>query len=130
MQRRSDKTYPCSVRRPNSGSFIRPSSPKIVLPRFFLATLKERYTAETMPTGRDVPEHESVLLGQSGIEIEAPNLAKVRKRLARLRELREIGIDNEGVGGIAEGESERMIEMGEWSASDCWVSLPKHGHSV
>ncbi|KAL7415269.1 hypothetical protein BDY24DRAFT_439705 [Mrakia frigida] len=96
----------------NSGSFIRPSSPKIVLRKPFLATLKDRYVATT---AENTPlEHESVILGRSGIEVEAPNLAKVRKRLAKLRELREIGVDDEGVGGMGEGEGEEMKQMGEW----------------
>ena len=99
----------------HAGSFIRPRSQKIVLPKPFLATLKDRYVATT---SESTPlEHESVILGRSGIEVEAPNLAKVRKRLAKLRELREIGVDDEGVGGMGEGEGEEMNQMGEWSES-------------
>lgn len=110
----TDSSSVLGRRRPNSGSFIRPSSPKIVLARPFLATLRERYTAATAAE-ESTSDHESVLLGRSGIEVEAPNLAKVRKRLAKLRDLREIGIDNEGAGGLGEGEGEQMEEMGAWS---------------
>jgi len=108
-----DPSFPRRVA--NAGSFIRPSSPKIVLPKAFLATLKDRYVATT--SENILQEHESVILGRSGIEVEAPNLAKVRKRLAKLRELREIGVDDEGVGGMGEGEGEEMKLMGEWSES-------------
>lgn len=94
-----------------------------MLPRPFLETLQARYTADTV-SNEPTPDHESVLLGQSGIEVEAPNLAKVRKRLARLRELREIGVDNEGVGRVANGEGTTMQEMGDWS--ECHFS-PHHG---
>lgn len=99
-----------------AGSFVRPTSSKIQLPRSFLAVLKSRYASET-GEGREGGGDAPVLLGRSGIEVEQPNLAKVRRRLGRLQGLRELGVDGEGVGRVQKEELEELRAMGEWSES-------------
>jgi hypothetical protein len=92
------------------------------LPKPFLPALKARYTSSTLPSSTpissepstsDVPLH----LGNTKIAVEAPNLAKVHKRLGNVVELKELGVDGESVGTMSEEEGREMDSMGEWSES-------------
>jgi hypothetical protein len=113
-------------RQPGAGSFIRPTSPKIILPKPFLPALQGRYTSSTFapaasarsePLRNEIPLH----LGNTKIEVEAPNLAKVHKRLGNVVELKELGVDGESVGTMSEEEGKEMDAMGEWSESNLLI---------
>lgn len=58
-----------------------------------------------------------MFLGKSNILVEAPNLDKVRKRLGKLTSLKVMGVDEEAVYGLGEGEEKEMRLMGDWGMS-------------
>ncbi|KAH7107600.1 RNI-like protein, partial [Auriculariales sp. MPI-PUGE-AT-0066] len=83
--------FTCTI--PGSGSFIRPTVPMNTGKAFYDAFL-EKYIDEPQKTQQQV---ESVILGSSNgaIRVEAPDLNKVRARLANLRGLREASLNGE-----------------------------------
>lgn len=111
-----------SCRVAGAGSFVRPTSTKITFPRSFLSVLQERYSfkqgtkeAESVELQQPQGSSTRLMLGQSGIAVDAPNLGKVRERLGRVRDLREIGLDREGVGLLSDDDVRILDEMGPWS---------------
>ncbi|CED82065.1 Beta-tubulin folding cofactor E [Phaffia rhodozyma] len=108
-----------TCRIPAAGSFIRPTSVKIIRPTPFLGTLKTRYRPPPVAMNSvdsDVSPVEGVFLGGSNILVEAPNLDKIRRRLMNLVALRTIGVDEEAVAGLGPGEEDEMRSMGTWES--------------
>lgn len=94
-----------------AGAFIRPTSPRIILPRSFLKTVLERYA----PVSEEpLPDSDSLVLGRTNIQVNAPRLTKVRDRLGRTQELRELGVEAQCVGVFDEEEANQMESMGPW----------------
>ncbi|KAF8586092.1 RNI-like protein [Ramaria rubella] len=83
--------FTCNIA--NSGSFIRPG-PSIVLGRSFLEALSSKYIEIPLEMST-----EKVMLGSSNgaIEVEAVGMNKVRSKLSRLGNLREVSLDKENV---------------------------------
>ncbi|KDQ10603.1 hypothetical protein BOTBODRAFT_57988 [Botryobasidium botryosum FD-172 SS1] len=81
-------------RRPNSGSFIRPTS-TIAYGRAFTQALLSKYIDESWSSGNV----ETLVLGSSNgaITVEAPGLDKIRKKFANIERLREISLEDEEV---------------------------------
>ncbi|EJU00772.1 hypothetical protein DACRYDRAFT_54053 [Dacryopinax primogenitus] len=93
--------FTCRVE--GAGSFIRPGS-GIHYGESFISALVKKYadpsTSTAPETGNEHEEkEETVLLGSSLglITVQAPNIGKVRQRLAQLDRLREVSLDGEGV---------------------------------
>jgi Leucine-rich repeat (LRR) protein len=91
-----------SCRSPTSGSFIRPSA-AISYGCTFVFALVNKYV-EQLPQVQSSPEGgtppiETVILGSSNnaIVVEAPDLNKVRRKLAKLENLRHVSLDDAGV---------------------------------
>lgn len=96
-------------RVPNAGSFIRYNSAAVDLGQPFLRALTAKYVGNLPPSGGTGGESagapvEHFTLGSSKgrIEVEAPGLDKVRRRLANIEKLREISLDGEGVSSAEE----------------------------
>jgi hypothetical protein len=134
---------------PTAGSFLRPTSNKIQRPRPFLEVLLARYAPPPSPSSESVPlptlpatggsiessqseastssaslREEHVSLGSTSIQVMAPNLAKVRRRLGKVTALREVGADDALVGHLGPDEEEAMRSMGPWRTSECYLSSP------
>lgn len=119
-------------RGPQAGSFLRPTSKKLLRPRPFLHVLLERYVPATeapssarsaddqATTATSAPQ---LTLGSSSIQVAAPNLDKVRDRLGRVTALRELGADDALVGFLGDGEAEEMRKMGPWSECSLLLDL-------
>lgn len=104
---------------PNSGSFIRYSSSTVNAGQSFLSALLAKYvdasitvpvvSNQNFPTGHKQESTsgissqptavESVILGSSKglIEVEAPNLDRVRRKVANIERLKEMSLDGEDV---------------------------------
>ena len=98
---------------PNSGSFIRYNPSTASLGRTFAEALKRKYVDDSLPirphqdqgsaTQQQSAENnvsiEHIVLGSSKgrIEVEAPGLDKVRRRVANIERNREMSLDGEGV---------------------------------
>jgi len=95
-----------------AGSFIR-NTPAIATGRSFLAAFLEKYVDDLHKATGTV---ETVTLGSSNgaIRVEAPDLNKIRARLANFSRLREISLDGELVSSA--GSAEDLIGKlpGKW----------------
>ncbi|KAF8323089.1 RNI-like protein, partial [Clavulina sp. PMI_390] len=91
--------FDCVV--PHSASFVRYSPNTISLGTNFLSALFAKYVDDEF-------FNSSVMLGSSNglIEVEAPNLDRVRKKVADIQKLKEISLDEEGVAGCESDEDE------------------------
>src|ERR1700749_3411709 len=91
-------------RSSTSGSFIRPTAHGLSLGRSFLEALYEKYTdrsqiqKEAVSNGQP-GQPEMITLGSSkgAIQVEAVDLAKVRRKFARLDRLKEVGLEAEDI---------------------------------
>lgn len=77
-----------------------------------IAALQERYGAlegegQESTSGRKGAD--AVVLGDSGIVVEAPGMDEVARRIGRLERLREVGFENEWVRRLGGTERERCV---------------------
>ncbi len=97
---------------PGAGAFIKcpPGSKPLVEGAELIAALQERYgqlEGEGEGAGREGAD--AVLLGDSGIVVEAPGMRDVARRIGRLERLREVGFENEWVSSLGGSERERHV---------------------
>ncbi|GMK59284.1 hypothetical protein CspeluHIS016_0702990 [Cutaneotrichosporon spelunceum] len=94
---------------PNAGAFIKCTSTRpLVEGAELIAALQERYgLLEGEDGGRQGAD--SVLLGDSGIVVEAPGMEDVARRIERLERLREVGLESEWVAQLGGSERERKL---------------------
>lgn len=97
---------------PGAGAFIKyhPGSKPLDLGSELVAALQERYGALDGEGGAEGRQgQDTVLLGDSGIVVEAPGMKDVARRIGRLERLREIGFDGEWVRTLGGSEPERRM---------------------
>lgn len=89
-----------NTRLQGSGAFLKATKGALKRGKTFIEAFEERYgpinpiEAPVEPVERAV---EIVNLGNSGIEVEAPGMADVQKRIGKLEKLREISLEGEWV---------------------------------
>lgn len=95
-------------RSSTSGSFIRPTAQGLSLGRSLLEALYEKYTGQPQIEKDAVSngqpgQPEMIMLGSSNgaIRVEAVDLAKVRRKFARLDRLKEVGLEAEGISTLS-----------------------------
>lgn len=97
-------SHACKYRVPGAGTFVK-LSPSISYGQTFLHALVSKYIELPHASGKK----ETVILGSSNgaIEVEAVGLNKVRAKLAKLDQLRQVSLDGQDV---AFADSSRDIE--------------------
>lgn len=96
--------------QPGAGAFIKcaPGSRPLTEGGELVAALQERYgLLEGDDGGREGAD--AVLLGDSGIVVEAPGMRDVARRIGRLERLREVGFETEWVARLGGNGQERKL---------------------
>jgi len=107
---------------PNSGSFIRYNPSTTSLGRTFAEALKRKYidgslsirphqdqgsATQQQPAEKNTSVEHIVLGSSKGrIEVEAPGLDQVRRRVANIERIREMSLDGEGVASADDKDDE------------------------
>ena len=90
------------TRRPGSGAFVKVAPGALIPGPTFVEALEERYGPVIPDTSiveaSIVEQLDKVSLGTSGIIVEAPMMSKVKAKVGRLENLREVGLEGEWVG--------------------------------
>lgn len=100
------------VTQAGSGAFIKypPGSRPIEPGSELVAVLQERYGVLEGQEGTGKRQGaDAVVLGDSGIVVEAPGMEGVARRIGRLERLREIGFESEWVSRLGGSERERSL---------------------
>ena len=88
-----------AVRQEGSGAFVKLSAgarPLIDGPTF-VEVFEERYghiDPAVLPDGDYLATESIIKLGSSGIDVEAPGLEEVQRRIGKLEKLREVGLES------------------------------------
>ncbi|PHH80081.1 hypothetical protein CDD80_2923 [Ophiocordyceps camponoti-rufipedis] len=93
---RGHRYFSCLSSSPNAASFVRPSRPADQ-PVSFLAALREKYAPEAAPQGNDG------IVISGGKVAEEVGFDRVRRRLARLEDLKVVILDDMSIAYAGEG---------------------------